>query len=157
MPRPALPAAAEGRVLLASFATAPWTRLTAVVVAATLLSSLYLHDAFAQAPERRVIRVTAERFSFSPSEIVIEEGEEVELRFRSEDTSHGFRLAGTAIRVTIPKRGKGEATVVFKPERAGRYAFECHRMCGAGHDFMRGEITVRPHAPQESKGDGDVR
>jgi cytochrome c oxidase subunit II len=125
--------------------------LTAAIVAVTLLGSLVVGRAFAQAPERRVIRVTAERFSFSPAEIVIDEGEEVELRFRSEDTSHGFRLAGTAIKVTIPKRGKGEVSVVFKPERPGRYTFECHRMCGAGHDFMRGEINVRPRAHQESK------
>ncbi len=138
-------------MLLASFATASWTRLTAAIVAATLVSTLLVHGAFAQTPERRVIRVTAERFSFSPSEITLDEGEEVELRFRSEDTSHGFRLAGTAIKVAIPKRGKGEVSVVFKPERTGRYSFECHRMCGAGHDFMRGEIMVRPRSPQTSK------
>jgi heme/copper-type cytochrome/quinol oxidase subunit 2 len=43
----------------------------------------------------------------------------------------------------VPKRGKGDVSVVFKAERAGRYEFECFRMCGAGHDFMRGVIIVR--------------
>jgi cytochrome c oxidase subunit II len=92
---------------------------------------------------RRVIRITAERFSFTPSEIELREGEEVELQLRSDDTSHGFRIVGTKVRVAVPKRGKGDVSVVFKAERAGRYEFECFRMCGAGHDFMRGVIIVR--------------
>jgi len=91
-----------------------------------------------------VIHVTAERFSFTPSEIRITEGEEVELRIESEDTAHGFRIVGTGLGGTVPKRGKGELRVPFQPTRAGRYTFECSRMCGAGHDFMRGVVIVRP-------------
>lgn len=105
------------------------------LLAATLVS--------AQSPERRVIRVTAERFAFSPSAIAIEEGEEVELRIKSDDTSHGFRIVGTPTNLAIPKRGKGEISVVVKMDKAGRYTFECSRMCGAGHNFMRGELVVR--------------
>jgi cytochrome c oxidase subunit 2 len=149
--------AAEGRALLRTLATPPWTRLAAVTALATLVSSLIVNAAFAQTPERRVIRITAERFAFSPAEIVLDEGEEVELRVRSDDTSHGFRLIGTSVKVAIPKRGKGEVSVVFKAERAGRYIFECYRMCGAGHDFMRGMIEVRPRAVQDGKEAGDVR
>ena len=146
--------AAEGCALLHTFDTAGWTRFAAAIVAVTVVSALAVDAAFAQAqaPERRVIRITAERFSFSPSEIVLDEGEEVEIRLRSDDTSHGFRVAGTNVKVAIPKRGKGEVSVVFKAERAGRYTFDCHRMCGAGHDFMRGAIEVRSAAAQESKG-----
>jgi cytochrome c oxidase subunit 2 len=122
-----------------------------------LLSSLVVGHVFAQTPERRVIRITAERFSFSPAEIALDEGEEVELRLRSEDTSHGFRLVGENVKVAIPKRGKGEVSVVFKAEQAGRYTFECYRMCGAGHDFMRGEIVVRPRATPDAKEDARAR
>lgn len=93
-----------------------------------------------QAP--RVIHVTAERFSFTPSEIAVQAGEEVELQIESEDTSHGFHLVDTDISAVVPKRGKGQVSVRFKPERPGRYTFECSRMCGAGHDFMRGVIIV---------------
>jgi cytochrome c oxidase subunit II len=92
----------------------------------------------------RVIRISAERFSFTPSEIRMSEGEEVELRIASEDTAHGFRLVGTGLGGTVPKRGKGELRVPFRPTLAGRYTFECSRMCGAGHDFMRGVVIVRP-------------
>jgi cytochrome c oxidase subunit 2 len=97
----------------------------------------------AQEPEPRVIRITAERFSFTPSEVTVRLGETVEFRIQSDDTSHGFRLVGTNINMEIPKRGGGELSVAFRPEQAGKYAFECSRMCGAGHDFMRGEVVVR--------------
>lgn len=92
----------------------------------------------------RIIEVTAERFDFWPSEITVREGEEVELRIRSEDTMHGFRIVGTATNVMIPKRGQGYATVRFTGSRPGRYTFECSRLCGAGHSFMRGELIVEP-------------
>jgi cytochrome c oxidase subunit 2 len=104
-----------------------------------------------QPSERRVIRVTAERFSFSPSEIVAGVGEELELRIRSDDTSHGFRIIGTETNLALPKRGKGEITVVVRFDQPGRYTFECSRMCGAGHNFMRGELVVRERATQSSK------
>lgn len=93
--------------------------------------------------EKRVIRVTAERFSFTPSRIEIDPGEEVEIRIKSDDTSHGFRIIGTETNVTIPKRGKGDIVVPIKFDTPGRYVFECSRMCGAGHNFMRGELVVR--------------
>ena len=92
---------------------------------------------------RRVVRVSAERFAFTPSQIVVDTGEEIELRVSSDDTAHGFRIAGTSVNVVIPKRGRGEVSVSFRAPEPGRYVFECTRMCGAGHHFMRGELIVR--------------
>jgi cytochrome c oxidase subunit II len=94
----------------------------------------------------RVIEVTAERFSFSPSEITVRAGEAIEFRVRSEDTAHGFRIAGTPVNGVVPKRGKGVLAVAATFDRPGRYTIECTRMCGAGHDFMRGIIVVRDAA-----------
>jgi cytochrome c oxidase subunit II len=111
----------------------------------------------AQQSTPRVVHITAERFSFTPSEIRVEPDEEIELRIHSEDTAHGFRLIGTTVAGIVPKRGKGELSITFRPANAGRYTFECSRMCGAGHDFMRGVLIVRPpadpapHAPTESQ------
>ena len=94
-------------------------------------------------PARRIIRISAERFVFFPSRITLTAGEEVEFRIKSADTSHGFRVIGGDVNITIPKRGKGEATVVVRLQEPGRYRFECSRMCGAGHNFMKGELIVR--------------
>ena len=96
----------------------------------------------AQGP--RVIEITAERFEFWPSEVVVAEGEQVELRLRSDDTMHGFRIVGAGTNVLIPKRGSGYVVVTYIGDRPGRYTFECSRMCGAGHNFMRGVLVVRP-------------
>ena len=89
-----------------------------------------------------VIDITVERFSFTPSEIRVKAGVPVEIRLRSDDTDHGFRIIGTDINITIPKRGKGRATVTFVPPSAGKYVFECSKLCGAGHDFMRGALIA---------------
>jgi heme/copper-type cytochrome/quinol oxidase subunit 2 len=94
-------------------------------------------------PAPRIIRINAERFAFFPSRITVFADEEVEFRITSDDTSHGFRLVGGAVNVAIPKRGKGETRVVVRLQEPGRYRFECSRMCGAGHNFMRGELIVR--------------
>lgn len=94
-------------------------------------------------PARRVVEVTAERFEFWPSRITVDPGEEIELRITSEDTIHGFRVVGGDVNLEVPKRGKGRAVAIFRAGEPGRHTFECNRMCGAGHHFMRGEIIVR--------------
>jgi cytochrome c oxidase subunit 2 len=95
----------------------------------------------APAPATRIIEISVERFSFTPSSIRVKAGTRLELRLRSEDTAHGFHIIGTDIDVQLPKRGQGTATVVFEPQ-VGRYTFECSQLCGAGHEFMRGVIIA---------------
>lgn len=94
------------------------------------------------APAVQVVEISAERFSFTPSEVKVPAGTRIEFRLRSDDTDHGFRIIGTEVNVRIPKRGKGAATVTFEPRKPGRYTFECSKLCGAGHSFMRGLIIV---------------
>jgi cytochrome c oxidase subunit II len=95
-----------------------------------------------QTQTRRGITVVAERFSFTPSEITIDAGEVVDLRLKSDDTAHGFRISGV-VNATVPKRGHDQLVVTIGPLAAGRYPFECSRVCGAGHHFMRGVLVVR--------------
>jgi cytochrome c oxidase subunit 2 len=93
------------------------------------------------AQETQVVEISAERFSFNPSEIRVKAGTQLEIRLTSEDTMHGFRILGTDIDLELPKRGRGVASVMFQPT-AGRHTFECSRLCGAGHSFMRGVIIA---------------
>jgi cytochrome c oxidase subunit 2 len=100
-----------------------------------------------QGPQPRVIDVLAERFTFTPSEITVDEGSVVELRITSDDTTHGFRLNGLGdINVEVPKRGRGDVRVRVEASTPGRYTFECSHVCGAGHSFMRGTLRVRPRS-----------
>ena len=95
-------------------------------------------------PEQPIerIRVTAERFSFTPSRIKVKTGTIVEVVAESEDTSHGFHLPDAGLDEEIPARGKGELRLRFEAAQAGTYFFECSRPCGAGHNTMRGTIVV---------------
>jgi cytochrome c oxidase subunit 2 len=96
----------------------------------------------ASAPAGRVINIVAERFTFTPSVIPLKLGEVVELRIRSLDTNHGFLIAEAGVNVVVPKRGKGDARVLFRAQRKGVFEFLCSKPCGAGHTMMRGRIVV---------------
>jgi cytochrome c oxidase subunit 2 len=110
------------------------------LISAALL--LLLAPPSGSSQDRKVVQVTAERFTFTPSQIKVKRGTVIEFRLKSDDTNHGFRIVGSDANVIIPKRGRGEATLIFRADTAGRYTFECSKMCGAGHSFMRGLITV---------------
>jgi cytochrome c oxidase subunit 2 len=98
--------------------------------------------ALARQQQPQVVEIFVERFSFTPSEFKVKAGAPVEIRLQSDDTDHGFRIVGTDINVAIPKRGKGVATVTFVPPQPGKYVFECSKLCGAGHSFMRGALIA---------------
>ncbi len=96
----------------------------------------------AAGPSVKVVHMTAERFTFTPSQVRVAAGTVIEFRIRSEDTNHGFRIPAANINGIVPKRGKGELKVRFHAEKPGRYDFECSKPCGAGHNIMRGVIVV---------------
>lgn len=91
----------------------------------------------------RVIKVSAERFAFSPSEIVVQKGTVIEFHLTSDDTDHGFHIVGTDVNVAIPKRRRGETVVKYTADTAGRFVIECSRPCGAGHTAMRATLIVK--------------
>ena len=94
-----------------------------------------------QAP--KVIRVSAERFAYTPSEIVVERGTVIEFHLTSDDTDHGFKIVGTDVNAEIPKRRRGETVVKYTADTAGRFIIECSRPCGAGHTAMRATLVVK--------------
>jgi len=91
----------------------------------------------------RVITITAERFAFNPSKISVKQGQLIEFVLVSDDTDHGFKIAGAGIDIAIPPNGRSEAKVRFVAKEKGRFVFECSRPCGAGHNLMRGYIEVK--------------
>ena len=91
----------------------------------------------------KIVRVSAERFAFTPSEIVVERGTTIEFHLTSDDTDHGFRIVGTDVNAEIPKRRRGETVVKYVADTAGRFVIECSRPCGAGHTAMRATLVVK--------------
>jgi cytochrome c oxidase subunit II len=128
-------------VLMPPLSRATRFALVCAVAVAALVPAVRARGAAGQEPEQ-VVEVTAERFTFQPSEIKTTVGTTLKIVLKSDDTTHGFRLKGEGINLEIPKRGRGTVTATFTPPKAGRYVFECSRICGAGHGFMRGEIVV---------------
>lgn len=96
-----------------------------------------------QAASPRVVRVSAERFAFTPGEIVVERGTTIEFHLTSDDTDHGFRIVGTDVNAEIPKRRRGETVVKYVADTEGRFVIECSRPCGAGHTAMRAVLIVK--------------
>jgi cytochrome c oxidase subunit 2 len=117
------------------------TCVVAIIAAALLVEGTGWLIPAARAQEVRVIEIAAERFTFTPSEIRVKAGTRLEIRLQSDDTAHGFHIVGTDVDVELPKRGRGITAVSFQPT-AGRYTFECSKLCGAGHEFMRGVIIA---------------
>jgi cytochrome c oxidase subunit II len=111
------------------------------LLALAIVIAVVVAEGAGRAQDARVIDIAAERFAFTPSEIRVTAGTRLEIRLQSDDTAHGFHIVGTDVDIELPKRGRGVATVNFQPQ-AGRYTFECSRVCGAGHEFMRGVIIA---------------
>jgi cytochrome c oxidase subunit 2 len=118
------------------------------VVLATTTARLWEAEQPASRQEQTV-DIAAERFSFTPSEVKTTVGTTLTIRLTSDDTAHGFHILGTDVNVEIPKRSRGVGTVTFRPDQPGRYTFECSKLCGAGHSFMRGVIVVA--APDQAQ------
>ena len=96
-----------------------------------------------KSPGPRVVRITAERFAYTPSEIVVEKGTVIEFHLTSDDTDHGFRIVGTTVNAEIPKRRRGETVVTYTADTEGEFVIECSRPCGAGHTAMRARLVVK--------------
>ena len=108
---------------------------------AIVLVLLLGNVSFAQTP--KVIKVSAERFAFAPSEIVVDKGTMVEFHLTSDDTDHGFHIVGTDVDAAIPKRRRGETVVKYLADTEGTFVIECSRPCGAGHTAMRATLIVK--------------
>src|SRR5207244_5952763 len=89
--------------------------MTRSLVLPLLVAALLSGDEQAPPRPRKVIRITAERFVFSPSRIKVKQGTEVEFAVTSEDTHHGFHIPAANIDAAIPQQGTGELTVRVSP------------------------------------------
>jgi cytochrome c oxidase subunit 2 len=89
----------------------------------------------------RVIEIHAKRFSFSPGEITITQGETVTLSLTADDTTHGLSIPDLGVNATILK---GKVTKVdVTPQRAGTFEGQCSHFCGVGHGSMVFSVQVK--------------
>jgi cytochrome c oxidase subunit 2 len=94
----------------------------------------------AHAKQGKVIKVVAQRFVFTPSEITLKKGETVTLELVTKDVLMGFNAPDFSTRSDIPP---GQVMhVTFTPDKTGTFSFLCDVFCGSGHENMNGTIKV---------------
>jgi cytochrome c oxidase subunit 2 len=91
-------------------------------------------------PTEKVVKLTAKKFEYSPSEITVKKGEPVVLEISSEDVKHGFNLPDFGVRLDVKPGAVNR--VRFIPDKAGRFTFHCDVFCGDGHEDMDGTVIV---------------
>jgi cytochrome c oxidase subunit II len=104
----------------------------------TILLGIFFGD-ISQAQER-VVRITAKKFEFIPSEITLQKGVPVILELTTEDVAMGFSAPDFKADVEIVP-GK-PVRVRLVPDKAGTFEFICDVFCGDGHEDMGGKIHV---------------
>jgi cytochrome c oxidase subunit 2 len=110
-----------------------------------------------QAPQ--IMEVSAKKYEFTPSQIHVKQGTRVELKVHSEDETHGIKLSVYA----EGSKDKGKSGLLFDhpdengkvtkgvdqvldfvAKESGTYDFKCAKLCGFGHDRMKGKLIVEP-------------
>ena len=87
-----------------------------------------------------VIRITAKKFEYEPSEIVVHRGVPVVLELTALDREHGFKLPALGLSAKIEPGQVTRLRIV--PSTTGRFPFACNVFCGSGHEDMNGELVV---------------
>ena len=110
----------------------------------TLLGALLLVYSLppGQADSTKRIEITASRFTYEPSKIVLKKGEPVVLVLRSTDVTHGLKVDELDIKSEIKKDKVTEIQIT--PEKVGNFVGKCAHFCGKGHGSMTLEIAVVP-------------
>ena len=88
----------------------------------------------------RVVKITAQRFKYTPGEIMLKPGEVVQLEFTSLDFVHGLSIPDLKMRADLPPGRVTTVQVQFAS--AGVYDFLCDNFCGDGHEEMSGRFVV---------------
>ena len=115
--------------------------ISGLTAAVLLVAIAFAMAPFASAEEAgQTVRITAQKFFYTPKDITLKKGVPAVLEFTSKDVMHGFSCPDLGIRSDILP---GQvATVKFIPAKAGTFPFHCDIFCGSGHETMGGTITV---------------
>ncbi len=87
------------------------------------------------------LTVKAYQFGFSPSKIIVHQGDLVQIKLTSNDVPHGFYIK--AYHINMPAK-KGEyKQFEFVANKKGVFPIICSIYCGHGHRDMKGTLVVK--------------
>ena len=75
--------------------------------------------------------------------IEVSKGDQVILKLRSADVTHGFSLKAFGIYVAQGIQPGKTVYVSFKADKIGKFIFRCTVFCGDIHQHMQGSLIVR--------------
>ena len=75
--------------------------------------------------------------------IKVSRGDQVVLKLRSADVTHGFNLKAYGIYIAKGIQPGKTIFVSFKADKAGIFKFMCNVFCGDIHTEMEGKLIVR--------------
>ena len=97
-------------------------------------------SAYPMPNDEQIVRISASKFEYKPSEITVKKGVPVTLELVSQDRHHGFKLPEFHLQTNV-QPGVVEK-VRFIPDKTGKFTFHCDVFCGDGHEDMSGTLTV---------------
>jgi cytochrome c oxidase subunit II len=101
------------------------------------------------APNQFQVTAVAQAFAFTPTEIRLPVGAEVDFFLTSRDVIHGFQIQNTNVNVELLP---GEISYLhYTFDDVGEYRLTCNEYCGISHQNMLGKIIVLP-ASQYARG-----
>ena len=116
----------------------PRAALAAAVLAAASIGA-YVAAQSAE-PKERVIKITTQRFNYTPGVVTLKKGVPVVLEFTTRDILMGFSLPDFKVRADIVPGTTTRLRLV--PDRTGTFIFLCDVFCGIGHEEMNGKLVV---------------
>lgn len=93
-------------------------------------------------PQERHIEVIAEKFSYTPKVITLNQGDKATIRLISGDVHHGLYIDGYNLNTTAYPGSNG--SIILNANKTGTFAFRCSVTCGEHHPYMIGYLKVLP-------------
>ena len=90
--------------------------------------------------EPKVIKISAQKFAFTPAAVTLKRGQAVILELTSLDVIMGFNAPDFGVRTDIVPGKTQQLRIV--PDKAGEFTYLCDVFCGTGHEDMNGKIIV---------------
>ena len=79
--------------------------------------------------------------------IEVSKGDQVVLKLRSADVTHGFNLKAYGIYIARGIQPGKTIFVSFKADKVGAFIFMCNVFCGDIHTHMEGKFIVKDNSP----------
>lgn len=91
-------------------------------------------------PGEKAFVIEADRYSYSPGVVQVNQGDQVLIKLVSNDVVHGLYIEDYDLNLTAEPGQTAELS--FIAQKSGTFRLRCSETCGAMHPFMVGKLQV---------------